>query len=118
MTAINYENYSDLLKKRRNEIMLTLAHVQKEQRTIDENKDWIDRAAYEGRVHLLDNLADWYVKETARIDEALIRIAEGKYGVCLACHQPIDARRLGATPETLFCAACQASREGVSESQK
>ena len=55
MNETRYENYYDLLRKRRNEIMLTLAHVQKEQRAVDENKDWIDRAAYESRVHLLDN---------------------------------------------------------------
>jgi RNA polymerase-binding transcription factor DksA len=115
MNVSRHENYYDLLKKRRNEVMLTLEHVRKEQRAVDENRDWIDRAAYESRIHLLDNLADWYVNETARIDDALIRIAEGKYGICLACQKPIEAPRLEAAPEAIFCAACQAIREELSK---
>ncbi|MGH7796298.1 MAG: TraR/DksA family transcriptional regulator [Candidatus Binatia bacterium] len=114
MNAIKHENYYDQLKKRRNQIIMTLEHVQKEQRAVEENKDRIDRAAFESRVHLLDNLTDWYANETARIDEALIRIAEGKYGVCVGCQEPIDARRLETTPAAIFCAPCQAMREELS----
>ena len=115
MNERKYESYYELLRKRRNETMLTLAHVQSEQRAVDESKDWIDRAAYESRVHLLDNLASWYANETARIDEALIRIAEGNYGICRGCRTPIDPRRLESQPEAIFCAACQATREELRE---
>jgi RNA polymerase-binding transcription factor DksA len=115
MNESNYENYYDALRKRRDQTMLTLAHVQSEQRAVDESKDWIDRAAYENRVHLLDNLAAWYANETARIDQALIRIAEGRYGICLGCREPIDPRRLESHPEAIFCAACQATREELRE---
>lgn len=115
MNVTKYESYHDLLKKRRNKMMLTLTHVRNEQRVVDENKHAIDRSAYKSRLHLLGNLADWYAKETARIDEALTRIAEGKYGICLGCREPIDARRLEAAPEAMFCAACQTMREKLSE---
>ncbi len=91
--------------------MLTLEHVRKEQRTVNDNKDWIDHAAYRSRVELLDNLTDWYVKEAARIDGALSRIAEGLYGVCLGCREPIAPDRLETAPEAAFCAECQNSRE-------
>lgn len=47
MNAIKNEAYYNKLKNRRGEIMRTLEHVQKEQRTVDENKEWIDRAAHE-----------------------------------------------------------------------
>ena len=60
---------------------------------LDENKEWIDRAAYESRYQLLDGLADWYVHETTRIDDALTRITEGRYGACLGCHKPIEPHR-------------------------
>ena len=46
MNAIKNEAYYNKLKNRRGEIIRTLEHVQKEQRTVDENKEWIDRAAY------------------------------------------------------------------------
>ena len=89
-------------KNRRGEIIRTLEHVQKEQRTVDENKEWIDRAAYESRCQLLDSLADWYVHETTRIDDALTRITEGRYGVCLGCHAPIEPHRLETAPDAAF----------------
>jgi RNA polymerase-binding transcription factor DksA len=115
MSESSYENYYEALRQRRDQTMLTLAHVQSEQRAVDESKDWIDRAAYESRIHLLDNLAAWYVSETARIDQALIRIAEGRYGICLGCREAIDPRRLESQPEAIFCAACQATREELRE---
>ena len=53
--------------------MRTLEHVQKEQPKVDENKEWIDKAAYESRCYLLDSLADWYANVTTRIEDALMR---------------------------------------------
>ena len=111
MNPSKNEFYYDRLRQRRDEIMMTREHLRKEQQTMDENKDWVDRAAYESRIGLLDNLAEWYLKETARIDDALIRIAEGKYGFCLACHAPIETQRLDAMPDVAFCSGCQESRE-------
>ena len=116
MIAIKNEPYYDKLKKRRGEIMRTLEHVQDEQRTVDENTEWIDRAAYESRCQLLDNLADWYADERKRTDAALIRITEGKYGVCLACQEPIEPHRLETVPEAVFCAGCQKLRKQLTDS--
>jgi DnaK suppressor protein len=116
MIAIRNDQYYYMLEKRRGEIMRTLEHVQNEQRIVDENKDWIDRAAYASRCHLLDNLASWYANESVRINAALKRITEAQYGICLGCREPIDARRLEATPEAAFCAECQKTREGLTDS--
>jgi DnaK suppressor protein len=41
------------------------------------------------------------------IDEALARIADGSYGTCIDCDEPIDERRLEAVPEAARCTACQ-----------
>ena len=114
MTSINCEPYYELLRRRRDEVMVTRAHLEREQRVVDENEDWLDRAAYESRVDLLDNLVDWYAKEMVQIDDALARIAEGNFGMCRACHAPIEKQRLDATPETAFCAGCQQTREALS----
>lgn len=115
MNAIKNTIHSDRLKKRRDEITTTLRHLEKERRGAEENSDWLDRAAYESRIGLLDRLTDWYVNEAAQIDQALIRIAENKYGTCLACHDPIEPRRLDINPEADFCATCQELREQVAE---
>ena len=41
------------------------------------------------------------------IEEALDRIHSGDYGVCLACEEPIPAKRLQALPWARYCVTCQ-----------
>jgi DnaK suppressor protein len=115
MNATNYDTYHERLRMRRSEVIRTLEHVQNEQRMVDENKEWIDKAAYRSRRELLDSLAEWYVDESSRIDDALIRIRQGGYGICLGCGEPIDPLRLEAGPDAAFCAGCQNIGEEVIE---
>jgi len=44
----------------------------------------------------------------ADIDQALLRMDEGAYGVCIRCSKPIDEIRLEALPTARYDAACQA----------
>ena len=115
MIASKDEQYYDRLKKRRREIIRTLKHVQNEQCMVNENTDWIDKAAYESRCHLLNNLAEWYASETARINNALRRITEGRYGVCLSCREPIATDHLEKSPAAAFCVKCQKHKEELTE---
>ena len=48
-----------------------------------------------------------------QVDAALRRIAQGEYGDCSSCGEPIDPRRLAAQPEAPFCVACQGRREAL-----
>ena len=41
------------------------------------------------------------------IEEALDRIHSGDYGICLACEEPIPAKRLHALPWAKYCVSCQ-----------
>src|SRR5262245_6191810 len=43
----------------------------------------------------------------AKIDEALKRLGEGKYGVCAECGQEISEARLAAVPFASLCRDCQ-----------
>ena len=45
------------------------------------------------------------------IREALVRIAEGGYGQCERCEEPIPAKRLDALPWARMCVKCQAASE-------
>jgi DnaK suppressor protein len=38
--------------------------------------------------------------------DALGRIKDGSYGICLACHEPIPIARLEAMPEARNCTRC------------
>ncbi len=46
-----------------------------------------------------------------QVTEALERIAGGKYGVCLACHEEIAPKRLAALPWAALCFECQQATE-------
>ena len=75
----------DQLRKRREQILMTLQHIGKEQEEVEHNTDWIDQAAYQSRVNLLDRLNGWYRDEMQQIDKALDRIQRQQYGSCLNC---------------------------------
>ena len=51
----------------------------------------------------------------ADIDQALLRIREGSYGLCARCGKPIDEKRLEAMPTARYDAACQALIEAAME---
>ena len=56
-------------------------------------------------------LGDHESKIVADIDQALMRMNEGSYGVCVRCGHEIDERRLEALPTARYDAACQAEIE-------
>lgn len=49
----------------------------------------------------------------ADIDQALLRIKEGSYGICARCGKVIDERRLEAVPTARYDAVCQAAIEAA-----
>jgi DnaK suppressor protein len=113
MDPIRTAKQIDNLTKRREQVAMSLRHVEKERNEAEENTDWLDRAAYDSRIALLDRLTEWYTREIDEIDRALARVKESKYGICLACHKPIETQRLEFFPEAEFCAACQETRESL-----
>ncbi|MFH0926339.1 MAG: TraR/DksA family transcriptional regulator [bacterium] len=46
-----------------------------------------------------------------RVDEALVKLEEGSYGVCKECGGSISEKRLIAIPFTSYCIECQRKRE-------
>lgn len=42
----------------------------------------------------------------SEVDRALAAIANGSYGICAECGEPIDALRLKMVPETRSCLLC------------
>jgi DnaK suppressor protein len=49
-------------------------------------------------------------EQVAAAGAALRRLAEGRYGACDRCGQPIGAERLAARPAATTCIACAGSR--------
>jgi len=53
-----------------------------------------------------------------KIDEALQRLEEGSYGVCVECGQKIAEARLRALPFANACRECQEQREERAEAER
>jgi len=111
MDRVRMGRHIDQLVKRREKIAATLKHIHREQAEAEQETDWLDRAAYESRIALLDRLNAWYTREMAAITDAFGRVEQDTYGSCLACHKPIEAHRLDCFPEAVFCGGCQSVRE-------
>jgi RNA polymerase-binding transcription factor DksA len=101
------ERHVDRLRKRREEIALTLRHLGKERAEVERNTEWVSPAAYVKRTHLLSGLCSWYVTEIDQIDKALRRAQKSSYGICVACAELIEEHRLNLAPESEFCNSCQ-----------
>lgn len=70
----------------------------------------VDRANDHWDAHVLSKLGDSETRQLAAVLAALQRLANGSYGTCVACHEPIEEARLTAIPEAAFCAPCAQMR--------
>jgi DnaK suppressor protein len=61
---------------------------------------------------LASHLAEVEAKELAQVERALLRIRQGKYGVCDGCSARIPVTRLNALPYSTLCIKCQRESEG------
>jgi DnaK suppressor protein len=73
--------------------------------------DEADRAFGRVRSAIENDLLDLHLRELARIEAARAKAADGSYGMCADCGEPIPFGRLQANPTALRCAACQGRRE-------
>lgn len=76
-------------------------------------KDSVDLSVQDLNKEIALRLGERSSKEIADIDQALLRIQEGTYGMCARCGHPIDERRLEAVPTARYDAACQAIIESA-----
>jgi DnaK suppressor protein len=77
----------------------------------DETGDLVDRAEVEWDRRALLTSAEDELGRLRQISDALRRMSDGSYGVCLADGEPIPLERLRAVPWTRFCAAHQGEWE-------
>lgn len=74
-------------------------------------EDFKDLAANDSIAGIGDAQAAHAAAEMMQVRAALSRIADGSYGLCRDCGDPIDLRRLAAVPAATCCAACQEVHE-------
>jgi DnaK suppressor protein len=78
----------------------------------DENfPDPTDRASMESNRNSILRIRDRERKLIFKIQEALQRLDDGKYGICEECGEKIGIERLKARPVTTLCIECKSNQE-------
>ena len=70
-------------------------------------KDVADQSVKDVSQEIEYRLSERASQVVADIDQALLRIDEGSYGVCARCGKEIPERRLDAVPTARYDAECQ-----------
>jgi RNA polymerase-binding protein DksA len=70
--------------------------------------DFSEQAAELENQDALGAIENSELQEIRQIQLALQRIAEGTYGTCANCGEPIDPKRLKALPTATRCISCAA----------
>jgi len=101
-------NYREMLLSKRNEVLAGLGvkfdALARMGRVAEEDQAQITHDEFVSlRLNRLDYL------QLRMIDEALDRLKSGDFGTCLACEEPIPAKRLKALPWARYCVSCQES---------
>jgi RNA polymerase-binding transcription factor DksA len=68
--------------------------------------DWEELAVEREGDEVLEATGNAGLAEITQIRAALNRIADGSYGICARCGDPIAASRLDTLPWTPFCRRC------------
>jgi RNA polymerase-binding transcription factor DksA len=75
------------------------------------DRDWEEQASTRQNDAVLDQLAAGDRQQMAAIRAALTRMAEGTYGICRTCEEPIVPQRLTALPYATQCLVCATQAE-------
>lgn len=107
------EYYKKKLQAKREELLKIIARTEEEGRAADDDPT----------VDLADKAANSYTKEFLfgqtnhdrftlnLVEDALKRMRENSYGLCVNCREEVQQKRLEAVPWARHCLACQEKQE-------
>lgn len=77
----------------------------------DDLADEVDLASSEQKQNVALKLRDREESLLQKIELALSKIEEGTFGICEACEDPIELKRLEARPMAELCIRCKEAQE-------
>ncbi len=108
MGQADLQRYSNLLLKKQREVSSALGAAQSRVPAAGGLQgDMIDQANADEEAELQIQLHQTDGRLLRAIEEALDRMRQGTYGVCVVCKQPISKARLEAVPWTHVCRECK-----------
>ncbi len=107
------EVYKKRLIEKREELLRLVSKSDHDGREADEEvtQDLADKAANSYTKEFLFHQSDDNRRILQLVDEALGRLENGTYGLCVACHEDVQAKRLDAVPWARHCIECQEKQE-------
>ncbi|HID09988.1 MAG TPA: TraR/DksA family transcriptional regulator [Candidatus Latescibacteria bacterium] len=112
--------FTKLVLRERERILRGLDNVQEDLKETSEETliEEIDKAfSSEGR-ELLSSFIDRHTEGLEAVNQALERIKEGTYGICVRCGGEISEERLEAIPTASLCLSCQQNLERQSRASQ
>lgn len=122
------QNFKDKLKIQRDKATNLLEQMENNE-TIKSNAEMSAELSFYDN-HPADNASSIYDKERGmafqkneeilikKIDNALINIEDGTYGICKKCGREIDKNRLECAPYAEYCIDCQESIDDLKPEEK
>jgi DnaK suppressor protein len=106
---VPFEKYRKRLLVRQEELILDISrNRQVTDETVDEQaQDMVDRATSAYTREFAFSLSEADRKALLLIEQALLRIEQGTYGVCVHCQGVVQEKRLEAVPWARHCLECQ-----------
>jgi DnaK suppressor protein len=104
-----YSNYRKVLEKKAEEVRRSMS-AQKAAQVVarldcPSDEGDLSQQHHEEWIFLNRNTID--MKLLREVNDALLRVDHGTYGVCAECEEPISAKRLDALPWARYCVVCQ-----------
>ncbi len=106
------------LKKIRHELMIRCQELEAQLKALatekisdDQVQDPGDQALSSTMENLRNSLQDTELKEYNRILQAIEKIDDGTYGICIDCGGEISDKRLSSYPNAARCLKCQEAYE-------
>lgn len=111
MNEQQLQHFASILESWKRELMLEVDNTITEMKEADILADPNDRATQEETFNLELRTRDRERKLIKKIESALSKIAEQKYGYCDSCGVEIGIRRLEARPTASLCIECKTLSE-------
>lgn len=107
------EAYKKRLIQKQEELLRLVSKSEQDGREADEEvtQDIADKAANSYTKEFLFHQSDDNRRILQLVKEALGRINEGSYGLCVACHEEVETKRLEAVPWARHCIDCQQKQD-------
>jgi len=105
MTKTESRRYQEMLEAKQGELSKFLRGL--DDIRIEQAPDAIDEVQNATLRELAIRNLDRDSRQLRYVRDALHRIEEGSFGVCMRCDEPISSKRLNAVPWDAYCLRCQ-----------